>query len=589
MERPDRTIPLRVSLTATGAVAGLALWVIAELLPDVIQNGRAILAVATAAAGFFGPLMIMLGPLTPSRALAGAGLIAVPLSILATSASMRFETVGAFVETGHPIAAMVLSTTLPIPYLIAGLGQGRRWMHYPTLFGVAWQATVRSAAAVLFLGLFWLILYLSDALLQLVGIELIDWISTVEALPFILSGLVLGLGAAVAFELSNVLSPMLPIRLLRLLLPIVLAVTAVFLGGLALRGLGRIFGDLSIAASLITMSAAAALLVSAAVDGEDASAVRGRLMQRATAALALIVPGLAGLAIYSVTERVSQYGWSPDRLAALSAAVVMMAYGVAYAVAILPGAGWMARIRQANGAVALAALALAIAWLSPLLNPQRLSAANQVARFEAGTVPAEALDLWAIGREWGRPGAAALDRLVAVAGGEDRGVLEDRRVALSASDSRYAFENRVPPSVQAETLMALRNAIPVRPAGAELPTDLFARETPDQVARLTEACNRRTPGGNPGCLAARLDLWPGRQSEQFVIFTMITREVVHAFGPAPNEEGPLVRLRPAWLGTTTNAQLQAEIIDTLLEGRYQLGPPALNALEFGGTSLLLLP
>lgn len=589
MERPKGTVPLRLSLTATGAVAGLALWVIAEFLPELTQNGRAILAAATVAAGFFGPLLIMLGPLSPARAVAGAALIAAPLAILATSASMRFDTVGGFIETGHPVVAMALSAILPIPYLIAGLGPGNRWMHYPTLYQAAWEAAVRTVAALLFLGLFWLILYLSDALLQLVGIELIDWIVDIDAVPFILSGLVLGLGGAVAHELSHVLSPLLPIRLLRLMLPIVLAVTALFLAGLAFRGLGRIFGDLSIAALLIAVSAAAALLVSAAIDREDSSAVQGPMMRRATAALALILPGLAALAIYSVTERVSQYGWSPDRLAAMSAAVIMAAYGGAYAVAILPGQGWMGRIRQANSGVALAALALAIAWLSPLLNPQRLAATSQVARFEAGAVPAEALDLWAIGRDWGRPGAAALDRLAAVAGGEDGAVLAERRAALEASLNRYDFETRVPPEVEEAARLALRDAMAVHPAGAELPEGFFASETPDQIARLARACDRRTPGGNPGCLAARLDLWPGRAGQEIVVFAMMTDTAVLAKVRDPQTGGALRPLQATWLSDFPRAQLEPGLIDAILAGGYRLGAPALNGLELGGDTLLLLP
>ena len=66
------------------------------------------------------------------------------------------------------------------------------------------------------------------------------------------------LALAVVTELSDYVSPFLILRLLRLMLPPVLLVLAVFLLALPLRGLSGLFGGLSAAATLLAMVAAGA-------------------------------------------------------------------------------------------------------------------------------------------------------------------------------------------------------------------------------------------------------------------------------------------------------------------------------------------
>jgi len=64
--------------------------------------------------------------------------------------------------------------------------------------------------------------------------------------------------------------------------------------------------------------------------------------------------------------------------------------------------------------MALIVLAAAAAFLTPVLNPERIAANNQIARFEAGKMPPEALDLAGLAR-WGRAGVKALARLEEIA------------------------------------------------------------------------------------------------------------------------------------------------------------------------------
>ncbi|MEL6644240.1 MAG: DUF4153 domain-containing protein [Pseudomonadota bacterium] len=574
-------------LAVAGALAGLSVWALIDVVPDWTQNDRLILALATFSAAFFIPFLAMTGPLRAPRAALGALVVAVPLTVLMTTASLRFDTVEAFAETGHPLIALALAIIVPVPFLIAGLGPRRAWAEYADLFDAAWALLVRGIAAGLFLGAFWALIALSNALLGLVGIEAISWILEIDPAPYVLTGLMLGLGAAVAHELADVVSPHLPIRLLRMLLPLALVVTAVFLAALPFRGLGDLFGGLSVAATMMGMAFAAATLVSAALDRDDAAAADGRLMQVATQILSLMLPVLALLAVYSVSERVSQYGWSPDRLAAMTAAVVLAGYGITYAGAVLVQREWMGRIRQANVMVALGVLVLALAWLSPLLNPQKLAVASQVARYEQGQVSADALDLWSIGRGWGRPGRDGLARLAELRtpGGP---ALEARLAALEAAPNRYAFETAAPSEDRQTLVASVLAAMPVRPEGRALTPEALAEIAPGTLQDWRDGCDRRTPGGAAGCLALLADLLPGRAGLETLVFVMRSDSFVQvsAFGA---DGVPVGRFGPTWLSGAGQMPTAPAIIDDLLQGAFTVAPTRLNALRINDAELIILP
>ena len=578
---------LRGVLALAGARAGLALWALGEVVPRVTENDRVILAFATAAAAFFGPFLAMAGPLPVLRALGGAAALAVPLTLLMTTASLRFDCAEGFVETGHPVVALMLAIAIPVPFLIAGLGRSGQWTEYAQRFGAAWATLVRGVAAGLFLGAFWALVFLSDTLLGLVGITVIEWLLDFDAVPAVLSGLVLGLGAAVAHELADFVSPKLPIRLLQLLLPFALAVTALFLAALPFQGLEWLFGGLSVAATLMGMAFAAATLVTTAIDADDGAAVTSRVMRLSAQALSLMLPVLALLAVYSVTERVSQYGWSPDRLAAITAAVVLAGYGITYAGAVLVQTEWMARIRQANVIVALGVLALGLAWISPFLNAQQLAVTSQVSRYQQGRVSAEGLDLWAIGRQWGRPGVAALQDLEAL-GTPGREVLLGRLEALADADSRYAFETAAPPEERRALRRAIRVATPVHPAGAVLPDGFFDTMGVSFMQMWRGACARQTPGGAPGCIAVVAELTPVSDGSEIIVFTMQSDRFVQV--SAFDGRGVTVgQFGPTWLSGDHTATSDPALIDLVARGAVDTGPAGLTALRLGDMELVILP
>ena len=489
-------------MVALGAVAGLCFYGLFYITEHDLLGPRPLFALGIAVVSFFTALIAMAGPVPLRQAAALAAGVALVATGLMSLAALRYDDPLDFAATPIAIVAGFLIVALSVPFLMASVIA--TWRDYPALFAAAWGIVVRGAVAWAFVALVWGVIHASDALFNVVGLNLIARLLEIPVMPWLITGSVLGLAAAVVVELDKIVTPYLVLRLLRLLVPVVLVVMAVFALALPFRGLGDLFGDFSAAAILLCMAGGAATLVSAAVDQEDAAATEAGWMQIATRALAVVMAVPVLLAVWSVAQRVAQYGWTPERLIAATAALVGLGYAGLYVFAVARGAGWMGRIRRANVWMALGLIGLSALWLT-VLNPEAIAARRQLARYEAGKTPAAALDVFAIGT-WGRPGTAAMARLVEMA-------KTDAALAARLADP-YGGAG-VPVEDAAPLRAALVALLPLQPAGASATRDfLLAAADPGQLRGWLTACQALLPAGAPGCVLVVADLLTDKPGEE---------------------------------------------------------------------------
>lgn len=503
----DKTTLQRWQMALIGALAGVSFYLLSEILDKGVLGDRTFLALVTFATTFFTGLLAMAGPLTVTRAGASAAVLAAVTTLLFLWPSFRFDTLDNYFFGPFPVLATAVIGTVPLPFIIAAAGPG--WRDYPALFSAAWTIVVRYAAAWTFVGVVWAVIYLSDMLLSIVGLNVIQDLIDIDVVPFVVTGLTLGLALAVVQEFKDYVSPFLILRLLRLLLPAVLVVMVVFVFALPVQGLSGLFGGLSVAAILLSMTAGSATLITTAVDQSDAEATQSPLLAGATQALALILPIPAGLAAYSVWLRVDQYGWTPDRLFAALMSIFAVGYGLFYAVAVIRRAGWMQRIRQANIIMALAGIGAAALWLTPVLNAERISSNNLMARYQSGATPLTALDLTQL-HDWGLAGEStrsALEALAKEPGQEALGA------ALASNINPSPVEIDANPAKAMADLVAV---LPLQPATATADRDrlLAGLQSYDIVSWLA-ACRTPLADGKPGCVMVIADfseLYPGNEA-----------------------------------------------------------------------------
>ncbi len=582
----------RIVMAVFGLLAGLAAYVILEVLPDLALGGRLRLALSAFGIVFFPATLAMAGPLPLTRAALGGAVAGGVMTILLVWASLRFDGVGPFLDTGDPIILTMIAVAVFLPFWIAASGPAGNWRDYPTLFDAAWRILLRYVVAGLFVLVVWLTIFLADSLLGVVGIEVIGDLVAIDPVPFAVSGAIFALGLAVAQEYADTLSPWIVLRLLRLLLPPLVAVTGLFLLALPFRGLSGLFGGLSSAGVLMSVAALGITLVAVAAYHSDAEVTNSPTIRFSARLMAVFLPFLGGLAVLAVAIRVQQYGWSPDRVLAMVAALATAAYGLAYAAAAVLGGGrWMDWLRRVNVPLALGVALVALLLLTPAIDPQRIAAQSQVARFESGAVDADALDLWSLREDWGRAGAAAVARLSAPDHPRAADIAE-RLAALDSAEDRYSFEAALPPAAQAALAAEVRDRLAMHPAGATLPEGLLDGMPVDELRRWREACDRRTPAGNPGCVAVLADLLPAEAGDEVLLFTLVTDEYVNWTALVPARAGgaaaspPLV---PPQVSGDYAVLGRPEMLDRLLAGDFTVAPLALNGLTLGGTMLFLQP
>jgi len=573
-------------LACLGAVAGIALYALVEIMPDLIENKRLTLFLIAATGGFFSALLAASGPLRFTRAALAAAVAALPAAGLLTWASFRFASVDEF-YAGYAGAAFVAIVTVSLPFLIAAQRPGEGWNCYPALFTQAWNIVVRYAAAWLFVGVFWLVVLLSHLLFGLVGLTVIQDILNIDAVPYLVTGAVLGLALAVVVELADYISPFLVLRLLRLLLPLLLPVVVVFLAALPIQGLSNLFGGLSAAATLLAVAVGIATLITSSIDRDDSEAAATRVLQVSAQVLSLALPVLAGLGGYAVWLRVAAYGWTPDRIAAMAAAAGGTGYAVLYALAVLRGRGWMARIRTANLAMALVLIALSVLWLTPAIDPQRISANDQVARLLDGRTDASKIDLWFLGHDLGLAGAAAIDRLETVEHPQ-REVLRERIARLRQSSGRYDFAHQADRPDNSQLIADITARIAVLPAGTDLPADLFDGRSGSDLARWAEGCARKTPEGRAGCLLVLADFVPSRPGDEALFFWMPTAQEVSLQTMWSGPGAPLYSL-PVFLSGSRRADVTPQALDALLTGTGGLRPATVLSLSVVDAQITLHP
>ena len=575
-----------------GGAAGLALWLFAEVLPEAIDNMRLLLLLAALVMGTFAILMVLTGPVRAGRALIGALTVSVPAALLLVWASLRFDEVKDFFEAAHGFLAYGIILFVGTPFAVAALQMAGGWRDYPRLFDTAWTIVVRYAAGWLFVGLFWVMLMLSDQLLRLVGIGLIHRMIEIEPVPYVLSGLVLGLALGVVHELRDYVSPYLIHRLLRLLLPMLLPVVALFVLALPLRGLGGLFGQLSAASVLMGVAAAGITLISTALDRGDDEAAESPVMVWSVRVFALTLPVLAALAVFAIGQRVGQYGWTPGRMLAGVAGMFVLAYWLAYAVAVLRGgAQWMGRIRAANLWLAVAAVAVAVLWLTPVLNAERIAAQSQLSRAMAAMDKPGDMALWEMAHRWGRPGAEALTALEEAARSQAADDVVTAIGRARASATRYAYQRQEGEEDATALRAALAALLPVRPGGTALPEGAFEGLNAQTVRRWHKACEERLPDGRPGCVAVFGDFRPGMAATNGYVLLNRPGRTVQVTGIVLRDGRLTVFGNARAADNLTSAvplqpQLREADIASVLDGDFAIEPVEIRALRIGEVGII---
>ncbi|TDS95804.1 succinate-acetate transporter protein [Rahnella sp. BIGb0236] len=200
--------------------------------------------------------------------------------------------------------------------------------------------------------------------------------------------------------------------ILKGLLPLVAFVALIFLFALPFTGLTVLSQAWSAASLLTTMALSILLLVNVVRETDHAEKPYPRAIRLLVNAAILLLPVYAALALYATGLRVSQYGWTPQRLWAVLVIIVTLVAALCYSFSVIDKRpDWLPRITQFNKPLSLLVVILLIAANSPLLDPYRISVNSQIARLDSGKTLAKDVDLKMLRFDTGRRGNEALVKL----------------------------------------------------------------------------------------------------------------------------------------------------------------------------------
>ncbi len=419
-------------------------------------------------------------------------------------------------ELGPLLFLLALIWLQLLPFVQGRLATGRWRPEYPRLFAAACRNVLVLGEAAVFTGLFWLLLFLWQALFALLGISFFRELFRELVFIYPVTALTFGIALHLIGSLDRLTATVLDqaLGVLKWLAVPGTFILAIFSLALIVK-LPRLLatGDWAVGAEvLLWLVAVVVLLLNAAYrDGSDPAPYPAwlGLAIRGAVPLAVLV---SALALYALFLRTGQYGLTIERWWGFVVAATALLVSAGYARAAFRGGPWMQGLAPVNVVASLALMGVIALSLTPLLSPARLAAESQFER--ALTAPPAATNSG--GRaspiEWlrfqgGGYGRARLRELAAL--GEGPGADGIRRAA------RAALEAADPPALEAAAARAALATLPVFPRGRVLTPDLRAalEASPPEPARPVTS-----PDGAAGTAGLYLDV-DGDGQEEFLLLS----------------------------------------------------------------------
>lgn len=306
---------------------------------------------------------------------------------------------------------------LGLVFGLVAIGQNRARWPYPAIFRTGLNLPIQWGFGLAAAGLLTGFVYLWALALSAAGWDGLNQAFEAGWLASPLAGTIAGLAIGLARSVNKLREAAEAIILIaaKLALPILAVFSVAFASAILIGGIDNLQAAGSPTAILLSLAILAKLIFNAVY--RDGSERPGRIM-RSFAWIALAtLPVYASLAVHGILLRVTEYGFSPSRVIVLIVAGLVAAYTLLLLLSlagdILRPArqGWMPLVSRLNTGFAGLWFVLLLALQSPLLSPNSISAADQVARLMDGRTEAEDFDYRTLRFNMGAPGRRAIGQL----------------------------------------------------------------------------------------------------------------------------------------------------------------------------------
>jgi hypothetical protein len=460
---------------------------------------------------------------------------------------------------------VLIQWLLAMPFLQARLIEGRWRSRYELYFSSAWNNKLVLLEAVVFTGLFWLLLFLWAQLFQMLGIRFFTELFQEPIFAYPVTSIVFGVALKLIGSLERLTNVLLDqlLNVLKWLALLAGLILALFTVALAFELPGMIAsGERAIAATwLLWLIAVMVLLVNAAYRDGSVDQPYPRAIGLALRCVIPLAAVVALVAIYALWLRIDRYGFTVPRVWASVVAGGAALYGAGYALAVRDKQRWMRDIASVNVLAALYLIAVLTLALTPVLSPYRIAADSQFARAQAAERASsgannyyQATPMTYLRFSAGKYGKNRLEELTRI---ENHPRAEEIRREATAELAR---ENSYGPRPYDSATML---ASIVLPPGQTLDPELVARITEDQIGWRPEG--ERIP-------ALYVDL-DRDQTDEFVLLQGYNAVVYSRNGGAWRRIGTML---------SSPYDARNDVVSRVLGGDFSVEPAEFDDLVIGG-------
>lgn len=288
---------------------------------------------------------------------------------------------------------------------------GRLAFDYRQLLAGSWQQALTLALLGLFVGVFWMLLWLWAGLFKIIDIRFFMQLFGEAEFVYPVTWLVLGLGLVMIRQRVNLIATLqfMCEALIKALLPLAALIEVLFLAALPMTGVAPIL-DTGYAALLMMALALVLLFFFNAVLNSDPEARPYPGFLRAFILLAVaLLPVTTLLSGWALWLRIEQYGVTFERLWAGLILLLIASFTFSYAWLVIRWRSCcLEAMAQANKWLALLLAMVLVLANSPLADLRAWAAHGQVERLLAGKVAVADFDYDYLRFSLGRPGVEAL-------------------------------------------------------------------------------------------------------------------------------------------------------------------------------------
>lgn len=465
-------------------------------------------------------------------------------------------------------ATQIILSAVPLVFYQVARDKNQFRFPYRELFLNAWTNKLTLIIATFFLVVSCLILALWAGMFKLIGVNYFADLFLERWFIALFTGSVFGLGTAIARERPNIIQSLLNIILLlfRVLTPVLAFVIILFLAFLPFIGLDKLFETNIMSRLVLTTIFMFVMFENAVIQGSKEDGGFSKYFAWLVAVANLLLPALVAISAYAIFLRVNQYGLTPDRIYLIIVNVIAGLYGVAYLASVgILRKKWTQGVYLANPIIALVILFFAVAIHLPPLEPNELSARNQIDRLRSGAISPEKFDFAYLKFKLGHSGRVVFAEIESDTDLFENPVIADRH-ATANNQMSYSNQKRRSKTVSDADLMDVGAYMLMVPETTTLPSEITKDWLKSSRQHLINCKKYGTPNSR-GCWILKADLNNDQRVDILWFYGSIETKIIQPdgtwlTGPKLNSDGGYL-----------NNEKRMKLLEDLRHGNYKFLQP----------------